>query len=174
VRSQSLFCKEENNTKDVNKMQIETYAPRLARLCLFFPFDLADFIFIFSVRSSFSRWESWLWWQFLLCFREKKKTNKYRISLLISFLSLLFWSNLLFSFCYYYYCDGFKNGNESNDNLNSTRRIFFFFFSTNITAPVASPAVCVTSWPTPGNLESLWRNHPTPMFIFRANDEKIE
>lgn len=31
-----LFCKEENNTKDVNKMQIETYAPRLARLCLFF------------------------------------------------------------------------------------------------------------------------------------------
>jgi hypothetical protein len=34
-------------------MQIETYAPRLARLCLFFPFDLADFIFIFSVRSSF-------------------------------------------------------------------------------------------------------------------------
>lgn len=53
MRSQSLFCKEENNTKDVNKMQIETYAPRLARLCLFFPFDLADFIFIFSVRSSF-------------------------------------------------------------------------------------------------------------------------
>jgi hypothetical protein len=25
-------------------MQIETYAPRLARLCLFFPFDLADFL----------------------------------------------------------------------------------------------------------------------------------